>query len=88
MRSQTVGSGSSGVAVVGSSGRASCFSSPPEPGTLCERGTADGVPGEDVEPLERWIADVEAPGLAAGHAHFDRESAFRAASTLYAASHF
>ena len=39
MRSQTVGSGSSGVAAVGSSGRASCFSSPPEPGTVCERGT-------------------------------------------------
>src|SRR5213594_2489595 len=39
MRSQTVGSGSSGVAAVGSSGSASCFSSPPEPGTLCERGT-------------------------------------------------
>ena len=34
MRSQTVGSGNSGVAAVGSSGSASCFSWPPEPGTL------------------------------------------------------
>ena len=37
--SHSVGSASSGVSAVGSSGSASWRSTPPEPGTLCERGT-------------------------------------------------
>src|SRR6266403_1332370 len=41
MRSQTVGSGSSGVAAVGSSGSASCFSLPSEPGTRSEEHTSE-----------------------------------------------